>query len=97
MKKYERIISFIMLIVISISNVATPLAYAAPLAKFHLRLPSGNLYTSGQLTKAPDFYLPDHTSILGASTSLFTVGTQKLDLMAGNAGSAHQRIPIRMQ
>ncbi len=91
-----------MLFVISLSNVATPVVYAAQLGKIHLQLPHfhlpyGNLYKSDVLTKAPDFYLPDHTSVLGASTTLFTVGTQKLDLRAGNAGSAHQRIPIRVQ
>src|SRR6185437_7930509 len=97
MKKFERIISFILLAILSLSNVGTPVAYAAQAKLIHLKLDHTSPLDATGLTSVPRFYLADNSrSVLGASTSLFTVGTQKLDLDAGNNASAHQRIPVRV-
>ena len=55
MKTYERVISIIMLTVISLSNVATPVAYAAPLTNVHFTLSKNPVYDQSELTKAPGF------------------------------------------
>src|SRR5437764_6046591 len=96
MKKTERVISFILLCIISLSNMAAPVSYAAQLET--AKLPVAKDQNSNKLVPRPNFSQPDKGSVLGSSTSLLTVGTQQpLDLQEGNAGSAHKRIPIRMQ
>ena len=96
MKHYERVISFILLFIISLSNIAAPAAYAAELGKFHLKLPAAPQQTN-PLSSSSTLPQPDHGSVLGASTSLLTVGSQQLNLSQGNVSSAHKRIPVRMQ
>jgi len=92
MKKYERIISFIMLFIVSLSQVSAPVAYAAELGKIHVKLPTDGTQNNLPLpqTAIPQ---PGQGSVLGVSTSLLAVGTQGVDTQQ----SASQRIPIRME
>ena len=96
MKKYERIITIILLTIISFSNIGTPMAYAAQTGM--ISLPKANTQVNNTTPVVlPSFVQPQTGSVLGASTSLLQVGTQELDLQQqGNSGSAFQRTPIRM-
>ena len=95
MKIFERVISILMLFVISLSNVATPAAYAAEIILPNISIPGTNL-SKTQFAPRPKFSI-DTGSVLGASTSLLTVGTQELDLTTGeaNGGSAYKRELLR--
>lgn len=95
MKKYERIISIIMLCVISLSNLASPAADAAQIALPNTAIPGTDL-SKTQFAVHPKFAV-DSGSVLAASTSILTVGTQSLDLRQETAASANKRIPVQMQ
>ena len=95
MKKAERIISVVLLFIISLSNLATPVSYAAQIAVAKIPPPASNKIAPPG--SSPSFNQPDSGSVLGASTSLFEIGTQSLNEVDGTLGSAGKRIPIRMQ
>ena len=96
MKQYEKIITSIMLAVISFSQVSTPVAYAAELGKLHVKLPGIESQMTTKLAPPSKVPQPDKGSVLGASTSLLAIGTQSLHAQQGTAGSASQQIPPRM-
>jgi len=83
-----------MLAVISLSNVATPAAYAAQ--RLVVDFPAAQQSKGLSFAARPTFEV-DQGSVLGASTSLLTVGTQELDLIEGNGGSAYKRIAPRVE
>jgi murein DD-endopeptidase MepM/ murein hydrolase activator NlpD len=80
-----------MLCIISLSNMATPVAYASQVVVSKLPPPPQNHDTSP--VPPPDISQPDSESVLGTSTSLLTVMTGE----AQTQGSAAKRIPIRME
>src|SRR6185437_9659728 len=97
MKKFERVISVIMLCVISLSNVATPAVYAAQIAVANFSIP-GTRTDKRKFAPTPKFSMSDTGSVLAASTSILSVGTgPSLDLQDSNSMSANKRIPIQMQ
>ena len=95
MKKTERGISIFLLLIISLSNLAVPISYAAQVIPSSSPSPPSSALTTVPSTPAspPKFHPPDSGSVLGDSTSLFIIGTQGDD----NQTSASQRIPLRMQ
>jgi murein DD-endopeptidase MepM/ murein hydrolase activator NlpD len=96
MKKRERIIASILLCIISFSNILTPVAYAAPLVKFHAKKPAVN-FQAASLVPNSSVVQPDQGSVLGVSTSLVTDGTVPLTLDGENGDSANIRIAPRME
>jgi murein DD-endopeptidase MepM/ murein hydrolase activator NlpD len=96
MKRRERIIASILLCIISFSNILTPVAYAAPLVKFHAKKPAVN-FQAASLVPNSSVVQPDQGSVLGVSTSLVTDGTVPLTLDGENGDSANIRIAPRME
>lgn len=97
MKKAERFISSILLLIITLSNIATPVAYAAQIMPTQTQQ-NNSSNDSATFAPNPKFHLPDTGSVLGASTSVFAIGTQSIDAeQAGSLASAHKRIPAKMQ
>src|ERR1700722_7453064 len=92
MKRRERIITIIMLLVISLSNVAVPVSDAAQLEVSSF--PKTATKSADQNTPASPqkFHQPAHGSVLGDSTSLLVVGSG-----TDTQNSASKRVPIRMQ
>ena len=97
MRHAERIIAIMMLGVIGLSNIVVPVSYAAPLVKFHYKVPVSVPANTNSVAQASPVLQPAEGSVLGASTSLLTVGTQPLDLQEGNSGEAVVRIAPRME
>jgi len=93
MKKTERIITIIMLLVISLSNVAAPVSYAAELVSSSSAQQTPSYKGPTPLAPRPAFHQPDTGSVLGDSTSLFVIGSGGSDTQ----NSASKRIPLRMQ
>ncbi len=81
-----------MLLAISLSNMATPVSYAAQLEISSF--PKTPAKSANQNTPAaqPKFHQPDKGSVLGDSTSLLVVGSG-----TDTQNSASKRVPIRMQ
>jgi murein DD-endopeptidase MepM/ murein hydrolase activator NlpD len=97
MKKTERIITTILLFVICLSNVATPVAYAAELGKFYYEAHSSSLQDLSSIAPESPVLQPDQGRVLGSSTSLLTIGAPQPDFGSSNGNSAFQQIPIRME
>src|SRR5580692_2675378 len=91
MNKTERIIIVILLYIVSLSNLATPVSYAAQIAVAKLPPPASNKIAPP--ASPPNFHQPDSGNVLGASTSLLIIGSQDSDTQ----NSASKRVPIRMQ
>src|SRR5579862_9427159 len=91
MKKTERVITIIMLYIISLSNLATPVSYAARIGVVKLPQPVSN--NIALHVPPPPFHQPDSGSVLGASRSLLTIGSGASDTQ----NSASRRVPIRIQ
>ena len=91
MKRSKRFIAIFLLVVIVLPTLLTPVSYAAAIKGVAASSPP----TSQPSTLAPAsrLPLPGQGSVLGASTSLLTVGAQGADTQ----GSASRRIPIRVQ
>ena len=92
MKKIERIISSILLVIILLSNISTPFAYAAESGDIHLKLPQPQIQ-SASLASASSLPQPGSGDVLGASSSLLSVGTASF----ASQNSAFKRTPIVMQ
>jgi murein DD-endopeptidase MepM/ murein hydrolase activator NlpD len=93
MKRIERIIVVIMLAVISLSNLATPVSYAAEIGVSKIPAPTKQ---DNSVATPSKFKQPDTGSVLGASTSVLKIGTQSLN-ESGTQDSANRILPIRMQ
>jgi len=90
MKKYERIISIIMLLSIGLSNVSTPAAYAAQAVV--AKIPKSPKASTIPVVP-PKFKQSDSGSVLGASTSLLTIGVGGTETQQ----SASKRIPLQVE
>src|SRR6185437_2711703 len=90
-------LSFILLSIILLSNITTPVSYAAETVVASSS--SNSTPVNHSLPPAPrsKFHQPASGSVLGASTSLFEIGTQSLGEEQGTVGSANKNMPIRMQ
>src|ERR1700722_15342860 len=90
MKRIERTLSIILLVIISFSNVSPAIAYDAQTVVAKIPPPAKSSTTP---IAPPKFKQPAGGSVLGASTSLLTVGSGVTDIQQ----SASKRVPIRVE
>ncbi len=94
--KGQRVVSSILLCIISLSNASIPISYAAQ-KSFSSTSSAVSTHHSTTPTLPPAFQQPASGSVIGATPSLLAIGTESPTEAQGALGSASERIPIRVQ
>jgi len=92
--KTKKFLAIILLFITSLSNLATPVSYAAQSVVASLPPPAKPLPNTPTPTPS---WEQNTGSVLGDSTSLLTVNAPSSGEVDGTLGSASRRVPIRMQ